>query len=529
MTAQTNQAPLSSNEEVNLYKTLLDKSGINYNDIGILLDEPTHNIILILFSDGVIVDLFRMNVEAEDFSNNVFSFTSSDQVEIRVLQGEYITAKQLISIEKIQEIWDKAKKQHSNVNKNELKDYILRIWNGVKIAGRSHKLSKDTQHIVKETSHGRCMYRGCGLKLTLDETTGIEGNYGYFAHNVASSEQAARGLIGISEELSNDPNNILHLCDKHHRLIDKIAAAAHPAHLLTKMREEFIELSEKLLDGLTYQPCLTFLILFPVRGNFVEKPTSWQIASSLSIKQLRQSERLSELISNETSHMDETNDFYWPLMKQAIQRISDSLSSQCAQNQKSVALFAFGSMPTLIALGAMIGNKKGYIPILRDRSSGQWGWGRSLEEKDFFVINNIEQLNDDEGEIIISFALTAQPEAFKQVLQETNKTKNIKHIEVIAKEFSNDCISHPDVGNYFSHQLQQLFHKIRDKNKVKKIHILPCMSNAASVYLGMAIDRYHPDILLYEYADTADGLKTMIPVLSISYKEGKTSLECCKV
>ena len=54
------------------------------------------------------------------------------------------------------------------------------------------------------------------------------------------------------------------------------------------------------------------------------------------------------------------------------------------------------------------------------------------------------------------------------------------------------------------------------------------MSNAASVYLGMAIDRYHPDILLYEYADTTDGLQTMIPVLSLSYKEGKTILECCK-
>lgn len=528
MTTQTKQYPLSSNEDVGLYKTFLNKSGINYNNIGILLDEPTYNIILILFSNEIIVDLFRMNLDAEDFSNNTFSFTSSNKVEIRVLQGEYITGEQLISIESIKKIWNRASEQKLNVNQHELKHYILRIWNEVKNAGRGCNFTIETRRIVRETSHGRCMYKGCGIKLTIDEITGIEGNYAYLAHNVASSEQAARGLIALSGKLSNDPNNILYLCDKHHRLIDKIAVSTHPAHLLSRMRKEFIELSETLLDGLKYQPCLTFLILFPVRGNIIEKPTNSQIYSSLSIKNLRQSGKISELISNETSHLDETDDLYWALMIKSIQRISDSLASQCASTDKSVALFAFGAMPTLIALGAMIGNKKGYIPILRDRSSGQWGWVNNKQEKDFFNIKNLDQLTNNEDEIIISFAFTAEPEAFKNASRELNNKRNLKRIEIIAKKLGNDCLSHPDAGDYFSHQLQQLFHKLREENNVHRIHILPCMSNAASVYLGMAIDRYHPDILLYEYADTTGGLKTMIPVLSLSYKEGKTSLTRCK-
>lgn len=528
MTTQTKQQPLSSNEDVGLYKTFLDKSGINYNNIGVLSDEPTSNIILILFSNEIIVDLFRMNLDAKDFSNNTFSFTSFSQVEIRVLQGECITTEQLISIESIREIWDKAKSQKLNVNQNELKDYIQDIWDEVKKTGRGESISIETRRIVRETSHGRCMYKGCGIKLTIDEITGVEGNYGYLAHNVASSAQAARGMIGLSEKLSNDPNNVLHLCDKHHRLIDKIAVSTHPAHLLSKMREEFIELSEALLDGLKYQPCLTFLIIFPVRGNIIGKPTSSQISSSLSIKNLRQSERMYELICNETAHFEETDNSYWSLMIKSIQRISDSLASQCASTDKSVALFAFGAMPTLIALGAMIGNKKGYIPILRDRSSGQWGWVNNKQEKDFFNIKNLDQLTNNEEEIIISFAFTAEPEAFKNASRELNNKRNLKRIEIIAKKLGNDCLSHPDAGDYFSHQLQQLFHKLREENKVHRIHILPCMSNAASVYLGMAIDRYHPDILLYEYADTTGGLKTMIPVLSLSYKEGKTSLTRCK-
>lgn len=528
MTTQTKQHPLSSNEDVDLYKIYLNKSAIDYNNIGVLLDDPTYNIILILFSDKKIVDLFRMNLDAEDFSNKTFSFTSSDKVEIRVLQGDYITGEQLISINSIKEIWNKAKEQKLDVNQDELKNYILRIWNKVKKAGRGSDFTVETKRIVSETSHGRCMYKGCGLKLTIDEITGVKGNYSYLAHNVASSEKAARGLIVLSEKLSNDPNNVLHLCDKHHRLIDKIAVSTHPAHLLSRMREEFIELSESLLDGLKYQPCLTFLILFPVRGNIIGRPTNYQISSSLSVKNLRQSERMYELISNETAHLEETDNLYWPLMIKSIEKTSESLASQCVNSNKSVALFAFGAMPTLIALGAMIGNKKGYIPILRDRSSGQWGWVNNKQEKDFFNIKNIDQLTNNEKEIIISFAFTAEPKAFKNASRELNSKGNLKRIEIIAKKLGNDCLSHPDAGDYFSHELQQLFHKLREENKVYRIHILPCMSNAASVYLGMAIDRYHPDILLYEYADTTDGLQTMIPVLSLSYKEGKTILECCK-
>lgn len=526
MTVQTELDPLSSNEDFNSYKASLARSDKKYDNVGILLDDPIGNMILILFSHELIVDLFRMNFEARDFSNKAFDFSFSEVIEIRAIQGKSITTKEVISIDSIQVIWEQARCQKRCVNKEQLEEHISLIWDE-KYKGRSKNFSEKTKRLVIEASHGRCMYQGCGLKLTVDETTGIEGNYGYLAHNVASSEQGPRGVKVMSETLANDPNNVLLLCDQHHRLIDKIAVVDHPAHLLSTMRDKFIELAENLLDGLKYQPCLTFSILFPVRQNIIQKPTSMQIASSLAINYLRQSGSLLDLVSNETSHSDETNEQYWPLMKSAILRVSDKIISHCIHEKINVAIYALGSMPTLIALGATLGNKRGYIPILYNRQLGHWGWSKQRKEKDFFMIKNLEELNDNEEEVIISFAFTAEPGAFKQVLQETNKTKNIKQIEVVGREFNNDCLSHPDAGNYFSNKLQTLFHKLREKNNVHKIHILPCMSNAASIYLGMAIDRHHPDFLLYEYADTEDGFKTMIPVLSICSRDGKTIVECC--
>lgn len=63
----------------------------------------------------------------------------------------------------------------------------------------------------------------------------MSGNYSYFAHIVASSEDGPRGNKD-SEKLANEPTNIMLLCDKCHRLIDKIAPNEYGIEHLRKMR-----------------------------------------------------------------------------------------------------------------------------------------------------------------------------------------------------------------------------------------------------------------------------------------------------
>ena len=43
-----------------------------------------------------------------------------------------------------------------------------------------------------QDSHGRCMFTGCGDRLDIEQLTGMKGNIGYLAHNVASSERGER-------------------------------------------------------------------------------------------------------------------------------------------------------------------------------------------------------------------------------------------------------------------------------------------------------------------------------------------------
>ena len=130
-----------------------------------------------------------------------------------------------------------------------------------------------------DDSHGRCMFRGCGQRLDVDGLTGYEGNYGYLAHNIASSIKGPRGALYLSPLLSNESSNVLLLCDINHRLVDRIASSYYPAPVLTKMREEHVHLCNKLLDALNYTPVDIFFIPWGVNSQSVESLIQWQYRS----------------------------------------------------------------------------------------------------------------------------------------------------------------------------------------------------------------------------------------------------------
>ena len=160
-----------------------------------------------------------------------------------------------------------------------------------------------------DDSHGRCMFRGCGQRLDVDGLTGYEGNYGYLAHNIASSIKGPRGALYLSPLLSNESSNVLLLCDINHRLVDRIASSYYPAPVLTKMREEHVHLCNKLLDALNYTPVDIFFIPWGVNSQSVEKPNSVAISKSLSVFEHRALDNIISVNSGASESMDTDNSF----------------------------------------------------------------------------------------------------------------------------------------------------------------------------------------------------------------------------
>ncbi len=404
---------------------------------------------------------------------------------------------------------------------DDVREFFQRIDEDSKKTGRGKSFSTDTKRQVMHDSHGRCMFTGCGQDLGFDGLTGTEGNFSYLAHNVASSEQGERGVAILSEKLSDDPKNILLLCDKHHRLIDKVASVDYPAHCLSKMRRDFCSTAKKLLEGLSYQPIPVFAILWPVHREVISAPSEAQIAQSLAPIQCRMLSQLNDVSDNEAILRETDTEVARRMLLHSIQLSAERILAQTHASRYTAGLFAFGLMPPLIALGALLGNKNNITPMLRFRDSGQWVWPVEEPRGEFYTITGLEDLSGEEGEVILTLALTAEPGSLIQARDEIADAIGAKHIVVKAlpEYMGNGTLGHPEDGYAFTSSIQRLLHQLRDQHGVERIHLLPCASNAACVFFGQAYDSHHPDILVYDFHG-----KIMKSVLRISNVDNR-----CKI
>lgn len=434
-------------------------------------------------------------------------------------QGYKIDDTSLSDYNKLNKIWFDTIHQEKEIKdenrifkknedpKNELEYFIDRIYNFSIAKGRGDDLNTSSKNQVVNESHGRCMFKGCGEKLNVDLITGTAGTYGVLAHNVAASENSTRGIPFFSEVLSDDPKNILLLCEKHHRLIDKVAGAEYSAQNLSQMKQNYIAQCEELLNALSFTPMSVYLFFWPVNQKVPNSPSRIDIANCLRpLKSIMIKD--SDLIHEPSASQirADSNDFYNKYFLDDFEHQTSQLLRQSKNHDQKVALFGFGPMPCLIALGSRLGNKGKFIPMLMFRDGSCWMWPHPECTETTYEIDDIAHLKNF-TEISIRLNLTADPESSKAVAEQLGHPI----ININAKEGfqGNGTIRNPQSGLRFMQDIHSLFHALRDKG-VQRIHVFPCASNAACIWFGQAFDLNHPEMIAYDYYG-----KTMVPRLLI--------------
>lgn len=499
---------------------------VTWDSLGILLDEGNQNFIILFLKDDLIIATIRANLDFDSFIK-LFGSINIFPIEIRILQGSLISREDLIKISSLQLRWNQCISQSMGIpTASRLSFYLKRYFNNTKTKGRGKDFTKDTINKLARISHGRCMFRGCGEPLNLDLLTGRKGNYGTNAHIVAASEQGERGLIELSAELSNNPENLLYICEKHHRLIDRVAGADFPASELSLMRKEFIDASERLLDGLSYRPIVVYSILWPVAGNFISSPCVRDISSSLALIHSRIDGLNRVLSSNEKYYRDNPE----ALNEQLIERVNieaENILSQTKEYGFRAAIFAFGPTPALIGLGALLGNKNEFTPMHRSRENNSWLWPGNptpFQEK-YYNIKYPDKFNYPK-DVAVCIGLTNYPPAMINTALQLRDNLGAVIIDLVALPgcMGNGAIPTPQVGNKFRDELRKLFLDLKAYYKVERIHLLPCVGNAVSVLIGQAMDLHQPDILVYDFLDT----NSMSPRFTVVTEKHKNKLVKCE-
>jgi len=513
---QSTRPPFESVDEIKDHAAALRKI-VTWTTVGILCDDGPSAMLVVLLSGDTAVGVARFCLSVEDSLEALCAYQQgSEPFVLAVWQGHEITGSQLVSLEDVSEIWQQTQDQAVSMSSDDITEFFERIEKATKEKGRTRKFSGDTRAQVWFESHGRCMFEGCGKDLTIDPTTGRRGNFAYLAHNVASSETGPRGVLYLSGRLADEPQNILLLCDTHHRLIDTVARADYPADRLSDMRRRFSDTASGILDGLARLPIPAFCVSWPVHQQVISTPSALQIAQALVPIGARVDGAPNILSDNEDTLRCADLETLWSLMPREIESTADRILMQLQHNSFRAALFAMGRMPALIGLGAKLGNKCEVTPMLRHRESGLWCWPAEVPQSDVIEIAGLDQLSEDEGEVTIQLALTAKPKPMDVAAERLQH--RIVVVSASEDRMGNGAIAHPLEGSWFRQRVQELLHLLRDKHGVHLVHLLPCASNAASMFFGQAYDDYHSDMLVYDFDSNG---YDMIPRLRISNLENR--------
>lgn len=513
---QTSNPPFSSYEEAIAYIKTLKSISVKWDRFCVLSDKNHHNTVLVLLLSRSVASAFRANISADEAWEIATDFREEGLDLELAVTAKNLKSSALSSLDKIEKIIEDSSK--SKLLLRDLKDVLSEPLKGskkgtIKRRGRGEPFDVETARRVFDDSSMRCMFEGCAVRLDNNELTGDESYFGYLAHIVASSENGPRGEVGISNKLSNVASNVMLLCDKCHRLIDKVACADYPRTKLDAMRSRFIKDKNMLLDLLAFSPVSAYSLVWPINRHCVSPPTAREISSCLATSNLRIKGGLQIIEdSNNSNFNDLKDDAFWRAAPGIVTNAYGQIRQTAQQSEQSYGLFVMGPMPLLVGLGSLIGNKSNAIPELKSRELGEWGWPLKAPVGNTVHISEHPKVPKDLDSVIVRLELTASPQVFQEKSKEIHNSESTLDIILAPEKQSTSCIGHPQDGLEFQNLVNQLLHKINVDYRVAKIHLFVCASNACCIYFGRAIEQYHPEVLVYDMS----GMDSLVPRIRIT-------------
>ena len=486
---------------------------VSWDRVGVLMDDGPKAMLIVLLDGDVVVSVSRCCLSAVETVDALQAYNEGlvARMELRCWEGHAIAGEQTRNLAELTTIWRESFGQRKELAEEAWLTFFRDIERDTRKKGRGPRITDSTRNQVLLDAHGRCMFKGCGVDLTEDPVTLVRGNFATLAHNVAASEGGTRGILYLSGSLANDPENILLFCDTHHRLVDTVAKADYPAAALSVMRRDFCETATTLLDGLGLAPTPAFCVAWPVHRQRIALPSSDQVARALRPIGARLDGQLRTVNDNEAVLRSLDGRELWRALSAAVEQTAADILQQAHGDGYRAALFAMGLMPALIALGAKLGNKCEITPMLRYRDNGLWYWPASEPRGEFYLIEGLDRLSDREDEVCLLLELTAVPAAMHSTAESLGK--NVVSVCARPEHLGNGALGHPDDGASFRQRMQELLHRLGDAHGVRRVHVLPCASNAACVFFGQAFDGYHPELVIYDFAPEEG---RMLPTLKVA-------------
>lgn len=281
-------------------------------------------------------------------------------------------------------------------------------------------IDEKTRIILWGRAAGRCQYRGCNSLLYEDPLTRAQYNQSYIAHIIADKPGGPRGDPIQSPRLAKEIRNLMLLCDRHHRLIDKEDVQGHPVELLRSMKAEH---ESRISLQTNIQPeRASEIILYSANIGTNVGYVNYQKAANAILKQgwyPSSGEGDVIHIGLRNNYATDDEEEFWKSERENLHRQID-LRIRPRLRDKGIAhlsIFAIAPMPLLIELGRMLSDIPAVEVYQLHREPVQnWLWQEHMADIDFQIVAP-EQIHKILA-IAISLSAHITPDRIKAVLGE---------------------------------------------------------------------------------------------------------------
>ncbi|MFM7017714.1 SAVED domain-containing protein [Flavobacterium sp.] len=370
-------------------------------------------------------------------------------------------------------------------------------------------ITDKNKYLLWVKSGGRCQYRGCNKSLTQDILTKRNFNQAYIAHIVADVPRGPRGDTTRSPLLADDINNLMLLCDTHHRLIDKADVAGHPEPLLLEMKKEH----EKRIETVTAidQDRQSHILTYKANVGVFTPELSYQTVSQyLQPDYFPAMADTIDLSLSNSVQRDRDAAFWSTEVANLEAQFNKKLLQNFAKGEiKHLSIFAFAPIPLLVKLGTLVNDiYKGQV-YQKVRTPDTWKLDDDKTEVKYTVVEPANNSKIVALNISLSGGIT--DDRITSVLGDECDIYTIK----IDTPF-NDYLKSKRHLEDFSVIIRQLFNKIKTEyGATTPLHIFPAMPIATAVELGRVwMPKADMPLFLYDQNTANGGFTKAIEILN---------------
>lgn len=360
-------------------------------------------------------------------------------------------------------------------------------------------ITDKNRYLLWVKAGGRCQYRGCNKSLQQDILTKRNFNQSYIAHIVADVPGGPRGDAHRSPLLKDDINNLMLLCDTHHRFIDKADIPGHPEVFLSQMKKEH-EIRIETVTGILPNMFSHMLTYKANVGMHTPEMSCQSLSDYLKPTYYPAIADTIDLSLSNSVQRDRDAAFWATEEENLKAQFNKKLLQNFTKGEiKHLSIFAFAPIPLLIKLGTLVNDiysAEIYHPV---RNPKTWKLDNETTEVKYYVTHAVNKLKAVALNISLSGTITND--------RITNVLGNDTSIYTITIDTPfNDYLKSKRHLQDFSVEMRKLFDYIKARHSADSpIHIFPAMPIAKAIELGR-VWMPKADMPLYIYdQNTANG------------------------